>query len=226
MSGLVLWLPHGYEGQGAEHSSARLERYLQLCAEKNMQVAYPTTPAQLFHLLRRQLMSRVRKPLIMMAPKSMLRQKLSFSTLDEFTSGAFQPVIGETDSAVELISARRVLLCSGKLYYDLLAEREKRAINDIAIVRIERLYPFPYDELGSQMAKYAAAKEVVWVQEEPQNQGAWLSIKKSIKRSLQAGQSLSRLSRKAAAAPAVGSAKRHKQEQEELVNAALSEEKL
>ena len=226
MSGLVLWLPHGYEGQGAEHSSARLERYLQLCAEQNMQVAYPTTPAQLFHLLRRQLMSRVRKPLIMMAPKSMLRQKLSFSTLDEFTSGAFQPVIGETDSTVEPDHVRRVLLCSGKLYYDLLAERNKRAISDVAIVRIERLYPFPYDELSLLMKDYEAAEEVVWVQEEPQNQGAWLRVKKCIKRCLLNSQRLSHLSRKAAAAPAVGSAKRHKEQQESLVNAALSEEKL
>ena len=226
MSGLVLWLPHGYEGQGAEHSSARLERYLQLCAEKNMQVAYPTTPAQLFHLLRRQLMSRVRKPLIMMAPKSMLRQKLSFSRLEEFTTGGFQPVIGETDAGVNASTARRVLLCSGKVYYDLLTERNKRAIDDIAILRVERLYPFPSDELGSQLKLYSDAKEIVWVQEEPQNQGAWLSIKKYIKRGLLRGQRLSHLSRKSAAAPAVGSAKRHKEQQESLVNAALSEAKL
>jgi len=225
MSGLVLWLPHGYEGQGAEHSSARLERYLQLCAEKNMQVVYPTTPAQLFHLLRRQLMSRVRKPLIMMAPKSMLRQKLSFSTRDELTTGGFQPVIGETDAMVNRASIRRLLLCTGKVYYDLLAERIKRGLHDIAIVRVERLYPFPYDELKLQMQHYAATEDVTWVQEEPENQGAWFRIERCIQRCLQDGQTLSQLSRKAAAAPAVGSIKRHKQQQESLVNAALSEDK-
>ncbi len=222
MSGLVLWLPHGYEGQGAEHSSARLERYLQLCAENNMQVVYPTTPAQLFHLLRRQLRGRMRKPLIMMGPKSMLRQKLSFSSLSDFTDGAFQPVIGEVDREIQPSRTRRLLLCSGKVYYDLLAARRKQGISDIGIARIERLYPFPYDELKLVTAEFAATDEIVWVQEEPLNQGAWFQIEHCLERCLHASQHLHRLTRPAAAAPAVGSARRHKREQETLVRLALA----
>jgi len=226
MSGLVLWLPHGYEGQGAEHSSARLERYLQLCAEKNMLVVNPTTPAQLFHLLRRQQMSRVRKPLIMMGPKSMLRNKLSFSSLDDFTSGRFQPVLGESDSAITLSGVRRLVLCSGKVYYDLLAERQQRDIDDIAIVRIERLYPFPYDEVSAQMKKYSAVDEVAWVQEEPKNQGAWIALNSPIRRVLLTNQKIYGITRPSSAAPAVGSAKRHKEEQAALLDAALSDKHL
>jgi len=226
MSGLVLWLPHGYEGQGAEHSSARLERYLQLCAEKNMQVVYPSTPAQLFHLLRRQQLSRVRKPLVMMGPKSMLRNKLSFSSLEEFTDGRFQPVLGESDAAIRTAKVRRLILCSGKVYYDLLAVRRQRDIADIAIIRIERLYPFPYDELNAQMQHYQSVDEIVWLQEEPKNQGAWLRIKDCLERCLPEHLSLKLVSRRAAAAPAVGSAKRHKEEQAALVDRALSEQQL
>ncbi len=226
MSGLVLWLPHGYEGQGAEHSSARLERYLQLCAENNMQVVNPTTPAQLFHLLRRQVMSRVRKPLIMMGPKSMLRNKLSFSQLDDFISGRFQPVLGETDADIKPDGVRRLILCSGKVYYDLLAERQKRGIRDIAMVRIERLYPFPYVEAGAQMEKYSTVEEVVWVQEEPKNQGAWIALNSPIRRVLLKNQTVYDISRPSAAAPAVGSAKRHKEEQAALLDAALSDKQL
>jgi len=226
MSGLVLWLPHGYEGQGAEHSSARLERYLQLCAENNMQVVNPTTPAQLFHLLRRQVMSRVRKPLIMMGPKSMLRNKLSFSQLDDFISGRFQPVLGETDADIQPDGVRRLILCSGKVYYDLLAERQKRGIRDIAMVRIERLYPFPYVEAGEQMEKYSTVEEVVWVQEEPKNQGAWIALNSPIRRVLLKNQTVYDISRPSAAAPAVGSAKRHKEEQAALLDAALSDKQL
>jgi len=226
MSGLVLWLPHGYEGQGAEHSSARLERYLQLCAENNMQVVNPTTPAQLFHLLRRQVMSRVRKPLIMMGPKSMLRNKLSFSQLDDFISGRFQPVLGETDADIQPDGVRRLILCSGKVYYDLLAERQKRGIRDIAMVRIERLYPFPYVEAGAQMEKYSTVEEVVWVQEEPKNQGAWIALNSPIRRVLLKNQTVYDISRPSAAAPAVGSAKRHKEEQAALLDAALSDKQL
>jgi len=226
MSGLVLWLPHGYEGQGAEHSSARLERYLQLCAEKNMQVVYPTTPAQLFHLLRRQQMSRVRKPLIMMGPKSMLRNKLSFSRLDDFTAGRFQPVLPESDAEIDPSQVRRLILCSGKVYYDLLAERRNRGIADIAILRIERLYPFPYAEVREHMAAYAAVEEVAWVQEEPKNQGAWIPLNSPIRRVLLAHQKIFAVTRPSAAAPAVGSAKRHKEEQAALVDAALSDKPL
>jgi len=226
MSGLVLWLPHGYEGQGAEHSSARLERYLQLCAEKNMLVVNPTTPAQLFHLLRRQQMSRVRKPLIMMGPKSMLRNKLSFSQLDDFTAGQFQPVLPESDAEIEPSTVRRLILCSGKVYYDLLGERQGRNIRDIAIVRIERLYPFPYAQVTEQIARYSGVKEVAWVQEEPKNQGAWLALNSPIRRVLLPKQKIYDITRPAAAAPAVGSAKRHKEEQAALLDAALSDEPL
>jgi 2-oxoglutarate dehydrogenase E1 component len=222
MSGLVLWLPHGFEGQGAEHSSARLERYLQLCAEKNIWVAYPTTPAQLFHLLRRQVMANTRKPLVLMGPKSMLRQKLSFSALDELNKGSFQPVLPEVDDDIQPSRVRRLLLCSGKVYYDLLAERRKREIRDVAIVRVERLYPFPYDELKYLTAGFAATLDLVWVQEEPENQGAWYQIKHCLERCLHAGQQLHCLARNAAAAPAVGSAKRHAEEQMKIIEAALT----
>jgi len=221
MSGLVLWLPHGYEGQGAEHSSARLERFLQLCAESNMQVVCPTTPAQLFHLLRRQSLIRTRKPLIFMAPKSMLRQKLSYSTVDELANGRFQPLLPEIDE-LDTPNVRRLIVCSGKVYYDLLAERRARNINDVAIVRLEQLYRFPYDELHGQVAWFSAATEMLWVQEEPENQGAWFQIHHCLRRCLSQGMELSHLARAAAAAPAVGSMKRHLEQQKALVDVALS----
>jgi len=221
MSGITLWLPHGYEGQGAEHSSARLERYLQLCAENNMQVVYPTTPAQLFHLLRRQYQIDIRKPLIIMTPKSMLRQKLSFSTLDELSSGKFLSVLGESDEAVDADRVKRVVLCSGKIYYDILSARMEHEIDDIAIVRVERLYPFPSGRLKKQTALYPNAAEVVWVQEEPKNQGAWYQIKHHLKRCLLQGQKIQFVSRPASAAPAVGSAKRHAEEQKRVVDKAI-----
>jgi len=221
MSGLVLWLPHGYEGQGAEHSSARLERYLQLCAEDNMQVAYPTTPAQLFHLFRRQLLSRMRKPLILMAPKSMLRNKASFSALSDFTAGQFQPVLPESDAMIT--DVRRVLLCSGKVYFDLLVGREERDIKDVAIIRLERLYPFPSTALRQQLQQYETAAEVFWVQEEPQNQGAWLSLNSPIRQVLFKAQKIYGVTRPASAAPAVGSIKRHKQELAALIDSALAD---
>ena len=221
MSGLVLWLPHGYEGQGAEHSSARLERFLQLCAEDNMQVVYPTTPAQLFHLFRRQLMSKVRKPLIMMGPKSMLRQKLSFSKLEHFTDGAFLPVMGERH--LKGGSMRRVILCSGKVYYDLLSERIKREIEDVVLLRIERLYPFPASELIAALEPYRSTHEIFWVQEEPANQGAWPFVNSPIRQILSPDQKIFGVSRPESAAPAVGSLKRHKQELETLLNSAFAE---
>ena len=221
MSGLVLWLPHGYEGQGAEHSSARLERFLQLCAEDNMLVVYPTTPAQLFHLFRRQLMSKVRKPLIMMGPKSMLRQKLSFSKLEHFTHGKFLPVMGERH--LQAGPMRRVILCTGKVYYDLLAERQKREINDIVLLRIERLYPFPAEELKTELEPYASTREIFWVQEEPANQGAWPFLNSPIRQILSSDQKIFGVSRPESAAPAVGSLKRHKQELEALLDAAFAE---
>ncbi|MDQ6962299.1 MAG: 2-oxoglutarate dehydrogenase E1 component [Mariprofundaceae bacterium] len=219
MSGLVLWLPHGYEGQGAEHSSARLERFLQLCAENNMQVCYPTTPAQLFHLLRRQYHSKVRKPLIIMGPKSMLRQKLSFSSLDELSKGQFEPLF--QDHGVDFGRVRRVLICSGKVYYDLLAAREEQQIKDIAILRIERLYPFPDQQLQDILKNYHAASEVIWVQEEPENQGAWDQIKHILTRTLLPQHKISHIARPASAAPAVGTMKRHQQQQQDLLDRAL-----
>ncbi|HXH65536.1 MAG TPA: 2-oxoglutarate dehydrogenase E1 component, partial [Mariprofundaceae bacterium] len=221
MSGLVLWLPHGYEGQGAEHSSARLERYLQLCAEKNMMVAYPTTPAQLFHLLRRQLLIRSRRPLVIMGPKSMLRQKLSFSPVEAMAEGRFEPVLDEADAAIQPSRVKRLLLCSGKVYYDLLAARQEAKIGDVAIVRLERLYPFPNDEMKMVLARFAATTQIVWVQEEPRNQGAWFQIRHRIERCLHAGQRLSDMSRPASAAAAVGSHQRHDEEQQSLVAMAL-----
>ncbi len=221
MSGLVLWLPHGYEGQGAEHSSARLERFLQLCAESNMQVVCPTTPAQLFHLLRRQSLIRTRKPLIFMAPKSMLRQKLSYSTADELANGRFHPLLPEIDE-LDAPNVHRLIVCSGKVYYDLLAERRDRKIKDVAIVRLERLYRFPYDELNEQVALFSGAKEILWVQEEPENQGAWFQIHHCLRRCLREGQELLHLARAPAAAPAVGSMKRHIEQQKALVDVALS----
>lgn len=221
MSGITLWLPHGYEGQGAEHSSARLERFLQMCAENNMQVVYPTTPAQMFHLLRRQYMIDIRKPLIIMTPKSMLRQKLSFSSLDEFSKGKFFSVLGESEEKIKPEKVRRLVLCSGKVYYDILAARMKQEITDIALIRVERLYPFPSGRLKKHTALYPNATEVIWVQEEPKNQGAWYQIKHHLKRCLLPGQKLQFVSRPASAAPAVGSAKRHAEEQKRVVDKAL-----
>ncbi|NWF38008.1 2-oxoglutarate dehydrogenase E1 component [Mariprofundus sp. NF] len=221
MSGLVLWLPHGYEGQGAEHSSARLERFLQLCAENNMQVVYPSTPAQLFHMFRRQLMSRVRKPMIMMGPKSMLRNQLSFSPMVDFVEGSFLPVMGERHLATS--TPRRVIFCSGKVYYDLLAERQKREIDDVVLLRIERLYPFPADQVQAELERYSETSEIFWVQEEPVNQGAWLFVNSPIRQALLSNQKIFGVTRAESAAPAVGSAKRHKQELEQLLNAAFAE---
>jgi len=222
MSGLVLWLPHGYEGQGPEHSSARLERYLQLCAQYNMQVVYPTSPAQLFHLLRRQFLINMRKPLVMMAPKSMLRQKMSFSRLEDFTDGAFQVILPEQDEKVDASKVRRVLLCSGKVYYDLAAARDARGISDVAIIRAERLYPFPLLELREEIAGYPNAREAVWVQEEPRNQGAWYQIKHHLVRCIGSDVSLCYVAREPSAAPAVGSLKRHAEQQQAVVHQALS----
>lgn len=223
MSGLVLWLPHGYEGQGAEHSSARLERFLQLCANDNMQVVCPSTPAQLFHLLRRQYLSLRRKPLIMMAPKSMLRNKASFSDLSDFTIGKFQMVLPEKTPASQ--ASRRVVLCSGKVHFDLLEAREQQGITDVHSIRIEQIYPFPLDQLKALLRQepYQSSKEVLWLQEEPLNQGAWRQIKHMLRNALLPGQTMFVLARPSLAAPAVGSMKRHLQEKEYLVNSALAE---
>ncbi len=220
LCGLTLMLPHGYEGQGPEHSSARLERYLQLCAEYNMQVCVPSTPAQMFHMLRRQMLRPYRKPLIIMSPKSMLRHKESVSTLDDLANGAFQPLIAEQEK-IDSRKVKRVIACSGKVYYDLVAARRERKIRDIAILRVEQLYPFPHDEFAAQMKLYAQAKEVMWVQEEPKNQGAWYTIEHYLRQHMKPGQVLSYSSRKSSAAPAVGYMAEHLEQQKALVDAAL-----
>jgi 2-oxoglutarate dehydrogenase E1 component len=220
MSGLVMLLPHGYEGQGPEHSSARLERYLQLCAENNMQVCNLTTPAQYFHALRRQMHRNFRKPLIIMSPKSLLRHKLCVSSPRDLTEGTFQPVLGEIDP-LDPASVRRVLFCSGKVSYDLLAARRERDIGDIAIIRVEQLYPFPEKEIAAALSPYAAAREVLWVQEEPWNMGAWHDMYRRLRRVIGDGRALGYAGRPAAASPAVGSYKVHQAEAAELIDNAL-----
>ncbi|MCR6687618.1 2-oxoglutarate dehydrogenase E1 component [Pseudoxanthomonas sp.] len=219
ISGLTLLLPHGYEGQGPEHSSARLERFLQLCALENMLVCVPTTPAQCFHMLRRQMKMSTRKPLIVMSPKSLLRHKLAVSTLDELANGEFQHLI--PDAAADARKVKRVVLCSGKVYYDLLEDAQKRGQDDVAIVRIEQLYPFPRELLAAQLKKYAQATEVVWCQEEPQNQGAWYQIKHHLQACLGKGQALSYAGRSRSPSPAVGHFADHVEEQLKLVADAL-----
>ena len=221
LCGLVMLLPHGYEGQGPEHSSARLERFMQLCAQQNIQVCTPTTPAQMFHLLRRQIIRNFRKPLIVMTPKSLLRHKLAVSTLSDLTDGRFFNVILEID-ALDAAKVDKVVLCCGKVYYDLLQKRRDEQLNTIAIVRIEQLYPFPMEELKQSMAQYPHAKKVVWCQEEPQNQGAWFASQHNIKECLKPDQTLTYAGREFAAAPAVGSSILHAKQQEALVLQALT----
>jgi 2-oxoglutarate dehydrogenase E1 component len=226
MCGLTLLLPHGQEGQGPEHSSARLERYLQLCAEHNMTVCNLTTPANYFHALRRQLKRNFRKPLVLMTPKSLLRHKLAVSTLDEMSNGSsFKFVIPETDELVAPDQVKRVVLCSGKVYYDLLAERRERGIKDIAIVRLEQFYPFPAKSLKSAIEAYNKA-EVVWCQEEPENNGGWNFVDRRIEAVLSCLDGVAKrpryVGRKAAASPATGLAKTYTAEQAALVNAALT----
>jgi 2-oxoglutarate dehydrogenase E1 component len=214
-------LPHGYEGQGPEHSSARLERFLQLCADYNMQIVVPSTPAQMFHVLRRQMLRAYRKPLIVMSPKSMLRHKESVSSLEDIADGVFQPVIPETDD-IDPKKVRRVVFCSGKVFYDLRAARRERGIKDVAIVRLEQLYPFPHDDYTAQIQKYAKAKEVVWCQEEPGNQGAWHRIQHYLLRHMRPDQILAYAMRKSSASPAAGYLSLHVEQQKELVEAAFA----
>ncbi len=220
LCGLVLLLPHGYEGQGPEHSSARLERYLQLCALDNMQVCVPTTPAQMFHLLRRQMLHACRKPLVVMTPKSLLRHKLAVSSLDDLENGKFHLVIPDTRVKGKK-KVKRVVLCSGKVYYDLFEEAEKREISDVAIVRVEQLYPFPRPEVTAELDKYPNAKEVVWCQEEPQNQGAWFQIRHHLQYCVDGDHSLHYAGRARSPAPACGYHNIHVAEQQELVQQAL-----
>ena len=225
MSGLVMLLPHGYEGQGPEHSSARLERYLQLCAERNMRVCNLTTPANYFHALRRQLKANYRKPLVLMTPKSLLRHKLAVSSLAEFGPGsAFKYVIPEIDAIAPEEEVKRVVLCSGKVYYDLLQERRDKGVQDVAIIRVEQLHPFPKQGLVQALAPYKNA-EVVWCQEEPENMGAWTYIDRRLEKVLKGLDIKAKrpeyVGRDEAASPATGLAKVHQQQQEALVRAAL-----
>jgi 2-oxoglutarate dehydrogenase E1 component len=220
LCGLVMLLPHGYEGQGPEHSSARLERYLQLCAQDNIQVCVPTTPAQIFHLLRRQLLRPYRKPLIIMSPKSVLRHPLAVSMLEELSTGEFQNLIPEIDK-IDPKQVDGVVFCTGKVYYDLLDARRSKKIKNKAIIRIEQLYPFP-DMLYHQiLTEYAQAKDIVWCQEEPQNQGAWGYIQSDLLDGLKKGQVLRYAGRQASASPAAGYHAVHDKEQKELVEKAL-----
>ncbi len=222
LCGLVMMLPHGYEGQGPEHSSARLERYLQLCADYNIQVCVPSTPAQMFHLLRRQMLRPIRKPLVIMSPKSMLRHKESVSSFDDLTKGSFQPVIAEIEE-INTKKARRLIACSGKIYYELLAYRREKQITDMAIIRIEQLYPFPHEELQTEIDRYVGCKEVIWCQEEPGNQGAWHRVQHYLLRHMRPNQVLGYALRPSSATPSDGYLARHKFKQNELIVAAFRE---
>ncbi|MBT5217998.1 MAG: 2-oxoglutarate dehydrogenase E1 component [Woeseia sp.] len=221
--GLTLFLPHGYEGQGPEHSSARLERFLQLCAEHNMQVCVPSTPAQMFHMIRRQMIRPYRKPLIVLTPKSLLRHKASVSTLSSLSTGQFEVIIPDT-SALQAEEVTRVIFCSGKVYYDLIEAREVNDLSNVAIVRIEQLYPFAIERYASILESYPNITDVVWCQEEPQNQGAWYQIRHRLQEPLSDQQELFYAGRPSAAAPASGIYKLHLQQQQALVEAALDVE--
>jgi 2-oxoglutarate dehydrogenase E1 component len=218
--GLALFLPHGYEGAGPEHSSARLERFLQLCAEWNMQVCVPSTPAQMFHMIRRQMLQPFRKPLIVMMPKSLLRNDMSVSSLEDLTQGSFARVIDEVDD-LQPQQVRRVVFCSGKVYFDLLKSRRKDNLRDVAIVRVEQLYPFPSEEYEAVLNRYPNAREIVWCQEEPQNQGAWYQIRHRLQEVLGGRRQVLYAGRAPAAAPATGISKIHEAEQNALIHAAL-----
>jgi 2-oxoglutarate dehydrogenase E1 component len=221
LCGLTMLLPHGYEGQGPEHSSARLERFLQLCADHNMQVCVPSTPAQVFNMLRRQVVRPMRRPLVVMSPKSLLRHPLAVSSLEEMATGEFHSVIGEVDN-IDAKDVKRVVFCSGKVYYELLEQRRKNELNNIAIIRIEQLYPFPEQELKVVLADYQHVKQFVWCQEEPQNQGAWYCSQHHFRAAIPDSTLLTYAGRKASAAPAVGYMAVHVKEQQALVNQALT----
>jgi 2-oxoglutarate dehydrogenase E1 component len=221
-SGLVMMLPHGYEGQGPEHSSARIERFLQLCADNNMQVVQPTTASQIFHLLRRQMVRQFRKPLVIFTPKSLLRNKDAGSPLSDLAKGAFQTVIGETDDKIDAAKVKRVIACSGKVYYDLVNARKTRGVSDVGIIRVEQMYPFPHKSFAAELKKFPNATEVVWAQDEPQNQGPWFQIQHNIFESMESGQRLAYAGRPASAAPAVGYSDKHIAQQKELLETAFA----
>jgi 2-oxoglutarate dehydrogenase complex dehydrogenase (E1) component-like enzyme len=223
-SGVVMLLPHGLEGQGPDHSSGRIERFLQLSAENNMTVANCTTPANYFHLLRRQGLSDVHRPLVVFTPKSLLRAKAAVSAVEDFTEQNFRPVLPDPGVGGEPLddrAVRRVLLCSGKVAYDLLAHREAEGLADTAVIRVEQLYPLPAEQIRDALSRYPADAELVWVQEEPANMGAWQFMAVNLPEEL-GGRALRRVSRKASASPAVGSAKVHDVEQRELVATAFA----
>ena len=221
VNGITLMLPHGYEGQGPEHSSARVERFMQLAADTNMQLVQPTTASQIFHVLRRQMVRDLRKPLVIFTPKSLLRNKDATSPVSEFTKGSFQTVIGETKE-IKADKVKRVIACSGKVYYDLVKNRETKGADDVAIVRVEQLYPFPHKAFAAELKKYPNATDVVWCQDEPQNQGAWFFIQHNIHENMQSGQRLGYAGRAASASPAVGYSHLHQDQQKALIEAAFS----
>jgi 2-oxoglutarate dehydrogenase E1 component len=223
LCGLVLMLPHGYEGQGPEHSSGRIERYMQLCADHNMQVCVPATPVQLYYLLRRQMVRPFRKPLILFTPKSILRHKESVSPLEEFATDKFKPVNEDWESKdINPDTVKRVVFCSGKLYYDLRAERKAKGLKDLPIARIAQLYPFPHEDFQAQLERYKTAAEIVWCQEEPRNQGAWHRIQHYLERHMLPHQKLIYAGRDSSASPAAGYKSLHDRQQKELVELALS----
>ncbi|PZO12652.1 MAG: 2-oxoglutarate dehydrogenase E1 component [Burkholderiales bacterium] len=223
VNGITLMLPHGYEGQGPEHSSARLERFMQMAADTNMQIVQPTTASQIFHVLRRQMIRGLRKPLIIFTPKSLLRNKDATSPLSEFTKGGFQTVIPDqsADVAKKAEKVKRVICCSGKVYYDLVKKREERGSDDVAILRVEQLYPFPHKVFGAELRKYPNATDIVWCQDEPQNQGAWFFVQHYIHENMLDGQKLGYAGRAASASPAVGYSHLHQEQQKNLIEAAF-----
>lgn len=220
LSGIVMFLPHGYEGQGPEHSSARLERYLQLCAQENMQVCVPTTASQIFHLLRRQMLRRCRKPLIVMTPKSLLRHHMATSSLDDLTKGQFETLLPESED-INPDKIDRIIMCSGKVYYDLVHRRRKEGVANVAIIRIEQLFPFPQEKLAQELINYKNAKKFIWCQEEPKNQGAWYPSQHFMRATIGSRGYLEYAGRPTMAAPAVGYPALHIQQMHALINDAL-----
>ena len=224
LNGIILMLPHGYEGQGPEHSSARLERFMQLAADHNIQIVQPTSASQIFHVLRRQMIRDLRKPLIIMTPKSLLRSKDATSPIEAFTHGSFQTVIAEQKESVvkNAKKVKRLLVCSGKVYYDLVKKRDELGTDDTALIRIEQLYPFPHEAFAAELKKYPKATEVVWCQDEPKNQGAWFFVQHALFEAMSAGQKLAYAGRPASASPAVGYIRLHQEQQKNLVEDAFA----
>jgi 2-oxoglutarate dehydrogenase E1 component len=224
VNGITMMLPHGYEGQGPEHSSARLERFMQLSADTNMQVVQPTTASQIFHVLRRQMVRKLRKPLVIMTPKSLLRNKDAASPLTEFTRGSFQTIIPEQKEEVikKAAKVKRIVACSGKVYYDLVKHREEKGADDTVLIRVEQLYPFPHKAFAAEIKKYPNATEVVWCQDEPQNQGAWFFVQHYMHENMNEGQKLGYSGRAASASPAVGYSHLHQEQQKALVDGAFT----